>query len=146
MKLIETNGLLTEEKRMNTNRIRNILRSFDALYCEINEYNSTFWSKFLFIIWTMFGIIIIFLIYIIIFSLIPIEIKVALSYFASLYLFMYLFILSIASSVNLEANKSYKLLNSFYIKFRNTTKQDNGRLTINQMKVNLLIKIIITIN
>ena len=93
----------------------------------------------------MFGIIIIFLFYIIIFSLIPIEIKVALSYFASLYLFMYLFILSIASSVNLEANKSYKLFNSFYIKFRNTTKQDNGRFTVNQMKVNLLTKIIIIV-
>ena len=45
-------------------------------------------------------------------------IRISLSYFLLFYLIMYIFILSIASSVNSEANKSYKLFNSFYIKIR----------------------------
>ena len=139
IKLKELNRLLKEEKRMNTNRIRFILRSFDALYREIDEYNSTYWSKFLLIIWFLFGIIIILMIYIIIFSEIRMEIKIIIFYILFLYINMYLLILSIASSVNSEANKSYKLFNSLYIKFRKTTKLDKRRLTTNQMKVNLII-------
>ena len=117
IKLKEMNRLLKEEKRMNTNRIRNILRSFNALYIELNEYNSTFWSKFLLIIWLLFGIIIIIFFFIFIFSSIALMIKIAVFYFTFFYSFMYIFILSIASSVNSEANKSYKLFNSFYIIF-----------------------------
>ena len=136
IKLKEMNRLLKEEKRMNTNAIRYILRSFDALYREINEYNSTFWSKFLLIIWLFFGTIITFLIFIIIFNPLAIIIRISLSYFLCLYIIMYIFILSIASSVNLEAKISYNLFNSFYIKFRKTSKLDKRRLTINQIKVN----------
>ena len=134
------NRLLKEKKRMNTNTIHYIVRSFDALYREIDEYNSTYWSKFLLIIWLLFGIIIIFTIFIIIFTSIRIEIRITIFYFTILYLFMYIFILSIASSVNSEANKSYKFLNSFYMKFRNPSKLDKRRLTINQIKVSILMK------
>ena len=141
IKLKEMNRLLKEEKRMNTNRIRNILRSFDALYREINEYNTTFWSKFLLIIWLLFGIIIIFTIFMIIFTPIRMEIKIAIFYFTFFYSFMFIFILSIASSVNSEANKSYKIFNSFYIKFCNTTELGKRRLTINQIKVSIIVKI-----
>ena len=139
IKLKEMNRMFKEEKRMNTNRIRNILRSFDALYREINEYNTTFWSKFLIIIWLLFGIIIVFSVFIIIFTPIVIGIRIAIIYFTFLYLFMYIFILLITSSVNLEANKSYKFLNSFYIKFRETSKLEKRRLTINQIKVSIIV-------
>ena len=136
IKLKEMNRLLKEEKRMNTNTIRYILRSFDALYREINEYNSTFLSKYLLIIWLFFGTIITFLIFIIIFNPLAIIIRISLSYFLCLYIIMYIFILSIASSVNLEAKISCKLFNSFYIRFRKTSKLDKRLLTINQIKVN----------
>ena len=35
--------------------ITKILRSFNTLYEEINEYNNTYWSKFLFSVWFTFG-------------------------------------------------------------------------------------------
>ena len=139
IKLKEMNRFLKEEKRLNSNRIRNILHSFDGLYREINEFNTTFWSKFLIIIWLLFGIIIVFAIFIIIFTPIIMEIKIVIIYFTLFYLYMYIFILSIASSVNMEANKSYKLFNSFYIKFRKASKLDKRRLTINQIKVSILV-------
>ena len=135
IKLKEMNRMLKEKKRMNTNRIRNTLHSFNALYREINEYNTTFWSKFLLIIWLLFGIIIIIMTFISIFTPIAMKIRILIFYFTFLYSFMYIFILSIASSVNSEANKSYKLFNSFNIKFRNTTKLNIRHLAINQIKV-----------
>ena len=136
IKLKESNRLLNEEQRMNTNRIRNILRSFDVLYHEIHEFNSTYWSKYLLNIWLFFGTMITFLFFIVLFNSLAIEIRISLSYFLLFYLIMYIFILSIASSVNMEANKSYKLFNSFFIKFRKTSKLDKRRLAINQIKVN----------
>ena len=105
IKLKEMNRLLKKEKRMNTNRIRNILRSFDALYREIYEYNTTFLSKFLLIIWLLFGIIIIFMIFIVIFTPISMEIKIPVFYFTLFYSFSYIFILSITSSVNSEGKQ-----------------------------------------
>ena len=135
------NRLLKEEKRMNTNRVRDIIRSFDAIYRKIIEYNSTFWSKYLLIIWLFFGTLIIFSLFIIIFNPMAIAIKISFSYFLLFYLIMYIFILSMASSVNSEANKSYKLFNSLSIKICKTSKLDKRRLTINLMKVSIFIKI-----
>ena len=145
LKLKSLNQLLREKKRMNSNRIRNILRSCDALYREINEYNSTYWSKFLFNIWSLLGILIVFMIHVIIFISIPIIIKISLIYFTILYFNIFLFILTITSSVNLEAKKSYKLFNSFKIKFITTSKLDKRRLTIYQIKVILFYYFIYTV-
>ena len=68
------------------------------------------------------------------------EIKIAIFNFTFFYSLLYSFILSIASSINSEANKSYKIFNSFYIEFRETTKLDKRRLTVNQIKVSILVK------
>ena len=142
IKLKEKNRLLREEKRMNPNTIRYILRAFDVLYREINEYNSTYWSKFLLNIWSLLGIFIVCLLYLCVFGSIPILIRLSAGYFLILYVILYLFILSIASSVNSEANKSYKIFNSFIIKFHNTSELDSRRLFINIMKVIFIIIII----
>ena len=135
IKLKQLNQMLKKEKRINSMRIRNILHSCDALYREINEYNSTYWSKFLLIIWSLLGVTIIFLLYLVLFGSIPILIKISITYFLILYCIMHFFILSIASSVNNEANKSYKLFNSFIIDFRKTSKLGYQLLSVNHMKV-----------
>ena len=38
-----------------SNDLRNIVRSYEALYREINEYNTSYWSKFLIVFWLGFG-------------------------------------------------------------------------------------------
>ena len=137
IKLKERNRILKDENRMNTNRIRNILVTHDSLYRELNEYNLTFFSKFILIIWSILGFIIINLIYLIIFGRIQILLKITVIYLFIFYTIMFLFILSIASSVNSESNKTYKLLNSFVIKYNynNNSKLDKKRKAFINIKV-----------
>ena len=52
-------SLLEMKRRKRFIRIRETLQSFDSLYSEINEYNTTIWSKFLAFFWLTFGIAII---------------------------------------------------------------------------------------
>ena len=135
IKLKELNRLLREEKRMNANRIWNIRYKYNFVYSEINEYNSTYWSKFLFIIWLLLGNLNVFIIYVITFITMPIFIRFSMMYFLSLYITMFLFILSITSSVNLEANKTYALLNSFILNFGKTSKLHSKHIINYKMKV-----------
>ena len=142
IKFEELNRLLTEKKRMNSNRVRNILHEFHALFDLINEYNSTYWSKFLLNIWSLLGILNVFLIYVIVFIPIPVIIRISLIYFCIIYCNIFLFILSITSSINLEAKKSYKLFNSYNVKFTQTSKLDKRRMTIHELKVILFYNFI----
>ena len=59
--------LIEMKRRKRFLRIRETLQSFDSLYSEINEYNTTFWSKFLFIFWLTYGLIGILFLYITLF-------------------------------------------------------------------------------
>ena len=47
--------LIEMKRRKRFIRIRETLQSFDSLYSEINEYNTTFWSKFLLSFWMAIG-------------------------------------------------------------------------------------------
>ena len=126
------NKIIEKIRSINTNRIKNILYSYDRLYREINEYNTTYWSKFLFSIWFCFGVFIVVLIYLLIFVNISIVIRILIFYFTILHSSLYLFIMTNASSLNSEANKSYKIFNSFYVNFWKTI---SGRKIINCLKV-----------
>ena len=94
--------------------IPNILFSFDELFREIANYNATYWSKFLFIIWFYFGFAIILVLYISIFS----EMVAILKFITHCLLFEFAIVLWFtiftAASVNTSVNKSYKLFNTFY--------------------------------
>ena len=90
--------------------IRPILRKFSSLYHEISEYNTTYWSKLLMNIWFNYGTLVIIMINIQIKSstlMFLIMIHSTLMYASS-----FLYIIMRAASINNEANKSYKLLNS----------------------------------
>ena len=117
IKLIELNKRVKKVKNINRNRIMNILHSYDKLYREINEYNTTYWSKFLFNIWFFFGVEIVFLIYIVFFAKISLIIQILATYYVIFFATLYLFIMSITSSLNSEANKSHKIFNTFYVKY-----------------------------
>ena len=51
--------------------IENILRSFDEIFQEISEYNTTYWSKFLFNVLMSFSVAIVMLIWMIIYTKLP---------------------------------------------------------------------------
>ena len=98
-------------------KINQILQSLDAIYFEINEYNSTYWSQFLFTIWLFFGVVIVNMIYLVLFAPIAFTIKVLGTYFSILMTIFYLIIMTTASSLNCEAFKSYNLLHNFTVNY-----------------------------
>ena len=93
-------------------KIRQTLHTFDALYREINEYNITYWSKFLFVFLLVIGMAIVLYLHIILFKqMLPIMLFV-LIHVISVFIGIFILILSQAASVNQAASSSYKLLNS----------------------------------
>ena len=64
MKINSLNERLLEmQRRKRFIRIREILQSFDSIYSEIDEYNTTFWSKILFFFCTILGSAVVFILY-----------------------------------------------------------------------------------
>ena len=61
-------------------RIRETLQSFDSLYSEINEYNTTFWSKILFSFWTVSVEFTVFILYVSLFARIDLVSKLIIIY------------------------------------------------------------------
>ena len=115
--------LIEMKRRKRFIRIRETLQSFDSLYSEIDEYNTTFWSKFLFSFWLTFGSFNVLFLYIILFAPLNYVIKIFLVYNMLLWLFCFLFIIFTASSVTYCAKKSYKTLNSLIISYSKHNKQ-----------------------
>ena len=101
-------------------RVHEIPTEFDVIYREINEYNTTFWSKFLFIIWIFMGILIVITIHLIIFTSLHIIIKILSFYCIMNVTILVNFLISIACSLNSEANKSYKIFHSLFAIYFNT--------------------------
>ena len=127
----------TQSKSNNNNRIRNILHSYDSLYREIGEYNTTYWSQFLFSVWLFFGAYNILGLHITFLPHIPLVMRILLAYVIIILIILYLTIMTIASSLNLEANKSYKIMNSFIVKYHKNSKLGYRSYLINKLKVRI---------
>ena len=124
-------------KTINSRRIMNILHSYDVLYREIDEYNTTYWSQFLFSVWLFFGVFLVIGIYLILFTEIVIISRIIIFSVLITLAILYIIIMTIASSVNLKANKSYKIFNSFIVKYPRNSKLSNRQIIINNLKVNI---------
>ena len=135
VKIKAQNQVLQTNKNFSSKKILNILHSYDAIYREIEEYNTTYWSKFLFTIWVFFGVVLVVVIYLILFAPIPSTIKILCSYFTIILIILYLFIMTTASSVNSEANKSYDLLNFFAAQYFQSRKAGHHINVVTVMKV-----------
>ena len=68
LKIRAENQLIKTIKIVTPRKIMQMLHSYDALYSEIDEYNSTYWSQFLFTIWLFFGVFIVNMIYLVLFA------------------------------------------------------------------------------
>ena len=95
MKVSEQNRMLSKEKRMTSRRIRKILHSFDRLIREISEYNVTYWSKFVFNVWLMFGFFQVIILYFIIFLSVPLFLRIIVAYYLFIFIILYVFVMSI---------------------------------------------------
>ena len=127
--------LIEMKRRKRFIRIRETLLSFDSLYSEINEYNTTFWSKFLLVFWLTFGSFNVVFLYIILFNSLNFFIKIVLVYALLFWFFCFLFVIFTASSVTYYSNKSYKTLNSLIISYSKHNKHRYYTRFSTKMKV-----------
>jgi len=108
---------IRNKKVLKSTNLKGLIESLNSLYLEINDYNDRYWSKFLFLIWITFAAIISSLSYTTILGDMNLMNRLALFYALMNLLFTLLLIIKITSSINSEASKSYKLLNSLMITF-----------------------------
>jgi hypothetical protein len=106
--------------------IRPMLYKYNALLCEINEYNKTYWSKFLAIFWILFGNIVSINIYKIIFVEMPLINTILLTYVFPLFFTFLNLIISKVCSFNNKLYKKYKILRSLNIQY---TRRPITRIT-----------------
>ena len=135
LKIRAKNQILQTYKTVTPRNIVEVLHSYDALYREIDEYNSTYWSQFLFTIWLFFGVVIVNLLYLILFARISSFIRFLITYFVIILVIFYLNIMTTASSLNLEAYKSYNILHSFAAKYYKACKPGHRINVVSAIKV-----------
>jgi hypothetical protein len=107
--------------------VKYVTRSLNSIYLEITEYNDNYWSTFLFMFTVLMTICINGIIYKSFFGKTHAFLVLTIRYFAIACPLMLLILFFIASSVFMEANRSYKLLNKLFVhnmrrKFRNSIR------------------------
>lgn len=91
--------------------IKPLLQSFQAISSEINEYNASYWSKFLLIFWIGFGSNCVFDIFMLFHVQLSLWLKLIWVYITVIFCNMFLMIIFIASKVNLKMSQMYKTFN-----------------------------------
>ena len=104
-----TKKLIRAKIDLNCGLFHKIMISLNKVYIEINDYNRNYWSIYLFWIWMLLTLIIVYGLYLSIFSKIFI-IKCMLIFGSIIATLCLILVIRSASSVNYEANKTYKLM------------------------------------
>ena len=107
--------LILMKKENHHGEIRKVLETFNAIYCEIKEYDSTYISKFLFTVWLLIGTLVVIIIYIGVFSNSKFIVKIIFHYGTIFYFSLFIFTIITAASINYQNRKTYKLLTSSYL-------------------------------
>ena len=115
IKIKNSNENLILIRKQNKIKINEILKIYNAIYCEIKEYDSTYLSKFLLTVWLLIGTLLVILIYIDIFINLKLFIRIIVHYFTMLYFFLFIFTITTAASINYHNRETYKLLNLLYL-------------------------------
>jgi hypothetical protein len=110
----------------------------ESILNEINEYNKSYWSKYLFWSWITFGTVISTLTYQTLFGkMSPITRSIFL-YLLTLFIFIFAFLANTASSVALEVKKSLIIMSNLSV----SHSCHRGLTTLNRIKVFLYNTII----
>ena len=103
-------------KRLNITDVKDLCKSYDSIHREIKQFNDNMWSSFLASFVFIFMLTITIVIYSVIYGSFGFILKIVFIY---IFVAQTIFLLSIiwtASSVGVEANKSYPLLNKLYVR------------------------------
>lgn len=116
-------SLVTKCSETNSKRLNNVFSDFDHLYLELNQYNSTYWSKFLLVLWLTLGSASVFLLYSTIFSSMVIWIRIVFIYVSIALMSIFLFVIFSASSVNALSKKTFRNFNDLMISYSTFNKR-----------------------
>jgi len=101
------------KRTINNRNVYYIIKYLTSLYSEIEQYNGIYWSKYLFCVLILFTTIINTILYLTIFAKMILIVKLIFIYGSSIFIGVLLLTIDTASSVNKEASKSHKFLNSY---------------------------------
>lgn len=110
-------GLYFKIKRRQYTQSRDTLVAYNDLFDEINEYNQTYWSKILIIVWFFYGASLGIAIFCMIFANLHIILRVLMFYFILIATSFYIITINKVSSVNNTAEYSYKVFQKFIVHF-----------------------------
>ncbi len=106
--------------KMTNYKMKNILKSLDSIFSEINIHNNDFWSKYLMIVLMLVIIAIDLVLFESLFGKMSLFFRIMLFYSSTVLFLALILLINIASSVSFEAKKSYKLLNKLFITIGNS--------------------------
>jgi len=116
-----------------------IINSLNSIYSEINDYNNNYWSKFLFWVWTFLTLLINTLLYASLFGRMALALRIFFIVAVTFFVFGFIFIINTVSSINFEANKSYKLLNTSFVCLSGKTLSKYRMIKVNILFLELYI-------
>ncbi|CAG2102810.1 unnamed protein product [Medioppia subpectinata] len=88
---------------------RTLVRALDSIYVEISDYNKTYLSKYILILWLTMGTISVTVMYAIIYQDMAVFLKYTMANAVLLTLLPLVFVRYMSAAVNAEANRSYNL-------------------------------------
>jgi hypothetical protein len=121
IKLRNINNEIEIKNRRNTRHsefqlfVKYVTNSLNSIYLEITEYNDNYWSIFLFLFTFLLYTCVNAMLYKSIYGISNAYLVLMVRYIVILWILMFLFLFFIASSVWMESNRSYELLNKLYV-------------------------------
>ena len=122
-KLNNLNNKLSEIKKNKHNQpghfheVFKIIQQFDNVFREINEYNSTYLSKFLSTLWFVLSAAFVILLYEELFVSLLLPIRVVFLYALIFFNIIFIHTISTAASVNYQVKLTYLPINTVYVTF-----------------------------
>jgi hypothetical protein len=101
--------------RITNQRMNNILKVWNSIISEINTYNNDLWSKYLMFVLISDIIVLDLALFETVFGKMNFFFKMLAFYISNTLFLLLIILINTASSISLEANKSYKLLNKLFI-------------------------------
>jgi len=118
----------------------NMIRSFTRVCQEIQDYDESYFSKFLFISCFLYSSAIVIFLNIEIFSDVPFTLKIVIFYIMIIQVSIFLITIMTAASVNYHAKKMYCHLNSLFISYLNYPSIDDMNHHLLMIKMITLIE------
>ena len=120
VKLKQINNAFREKTKFKSRRfseILNLIKKLNAIYNEIDEFNSNYWSKISLSYIRSLGLVFNLMIFVSIYGSLNIFLQIVFTYFGISFFLQFMFYLKINALVSSEAFKAYRTVNNLYLEY-----------------------------